>query len=440
MDIFISYRRDGGFEFSARLHDRLRSMRYLSFFDIESMSSGQFNKQLYTQIENCPNFLLVLSPNALDRCKNKGDWVREEIAHALKHKKNIILVLLPGFEFPDDLPDDIKDVCTYQGVSYSNWNFTPLVEKVISYLKNADGQPLKQIKEKRDNNVYYNTAGISEKEYRRIDDEMKVSSIIEAPYLNKVLEGKENLIGFAPSLYSAKTCSEYFSHPAFSKVYMTLCNPDQLSIAKQYFTDENKYFFYDPIDTAENLDNLMSKIERDNHLEGFDFVYLNIFLMDSDEPIKKLKVIRNHLNDGGIIFVRDIDDTYVCAYPDPTGVFDKAISIINDDKYAGNRQIGREIFTLLKMVGAKEVHRCPSLLTTVEMSHRNKERTFNAWFGFQESEFETLVNEEPDNLLYRSDLEWYTSHLPEMERAFLREDFFFSCGFVYYYGVFEKEE
>ena len=440
MDIFISYRREGGFEFSARLHERLRSMRYLSFFDIENMNSGLFDKQIYKQIENSPNFLLVLSPNALDRCKNEGDWVREEIRHALKLDRNIVLIILPGFEFPDDLPEDIARIKNYQGVQYSNWNFAPLVEKVISFLVNAEGKPLKQVKEKRDNNVYYNTAGISEQEYRRIDDEMHISSIVEKPFLLEALKGRENLVAFVPALYSAQTTYDYFSSPEFSKVFITLCNHEQISIARKYFSDENKHFFYDPTDSAEDLDSLLSKIEKEHDVEGFDFIYLNLLLMDSDDPIKKLKVFRNHLNDNGIIFVRDIDDTYLCAHPDPSGIFDKAISIVNDDKYAGNRHIGREIYTLLKMVGAAEVRRCPNLLTTVGMSHRNKERTFNAWFGFQTSEFQTLVDEEPDNLLYRSDLEWFESHLSEMEQNFLRDDFFFSCGFVYYYGIFKKEE
>ena len=440
MDAFISYRREGGFEFSARLHERLRALRYLSFFDVENVDSGKFDEQLLRQIEKCPNFILVLSPNCFDRCKNKDDWVRTEIAHALKKNKNIILILLPGFDFPDTLPSDIKDVRNYQGVQYFNWNFAQTVDKVISYLKNEEGQPLAQAKQKIDNNTYYSSVGLSEEEISRMHDEMRISSIVEKPFLEKALEGKHDLIGFATSLYGAKITFDYLSHPAFKKVFLILPNAAQREATREIFNDEEKYIFFDPVDDNEAFEALLKRIENKYHIKGFDFFYLNLALMDSDNPLKKLQTIRDHLNDEGMIFVREIDDNYVCAFPDPQGLFEKAISMISDDKYAGNRRIGREIYTLMKMVGAKEIHRCPDLLTTAEMSHRNKERTFHAWFGYQIAEFTALLEEEPDNLLYKADLQWYQAHLPEMEKSFLSDDFFFSCGFVYYYAIFDNDD
>lgn len=439
MDAFISYRRDGGFEFSARLHERLRALRYQSFFDIESMTSGKFNIQILDQIKKCQNFILVLSPNALDRCANEGDWVRNEIKAALEYDKNIILLFLPGFEFPDNFPEEISDIKNYQGVHYTNWNFAQVVEKIISYLKDNNGCSLAKNKEKRDNNTYYNFVGISDEEYDRIDDEMKVSSLIEKEFLLKSIEGRSNLNAFVTSLYGIQTTYDYLSQPAFSKVFVNLASSEQRDKAIEFFSDSNKHFLYEPVSNNKELDALLSLIEKEHGTEGVDFVYSNLSLMDADDPLKKLMVFRDHLNDNGIIFIREIDDAYLCAYPDTNGIFDKAISIIQDDKYAGNRQIGREVYTLLKMVGAKEIHRCPKLLTTAEMSHRNKERTFHAWFGYQISEFKALLDEDPDNPLYKTDLEWFETHYDELEKAFLRDDFFFSCGVVYYYAVFEKE-
>ncbi|MFH0794101.1 MAG: hypothetical protein V2A74_08730 [bacterium] len=56
------------------------------------------------------NFLVVLSVGALERCAQKGDWLRREIACALNLNKNILPVLLPGFKFPQELPADIRDL------------------------------------------------------------------------------------------------------------------------------------------------------------------------------------------------------------------------------------------------------------------------------------------------------------------------------------------
>ena len=440
MDAFISYRREGGFEFSARLHERLGSLHYYTFFDVENMQSGEFDKQLYQQIESCPNFILVLPANGLDRCKNEGDWLRYEITHALKLKKNIVLVFLPGFDFPETLPEDIKNIKNYQGVQYFNWNFAQTVEKVISYLKDENGKPLELIKKKRENNVYYNDVGISKKEAKRIRDEMAISSIIEKPFLEKALEGRSHLVGFCTSIYGTEMTHEYLSHPAFDKVFVTLASAGQRQEVAQLFGEDDNHQIYDPIASTDEIDDLLTRIERENGIDGIDFAYLNLALMDAEEPLARLRVIRDHLRDGGIIFIREIDDAFITAFPDPRGDFEKAISMISDDKYAGNRHIGREVFTLLHLVGAKEIHRCPDLLTTVGMSQKNKERTFNTWFGYEIDEFKALLEDDPDNLLYKNNLQWYEDHLENMEKEFLRDDFFFSNGFNYYYAIFEKDD
>ena len=61
-DIFISYRRDGGESTAKILRDKLSELGYQVFFDVESLRSGDFNTKLYSVIEECEDFLLVLSP------------------------------------------------------------------------------------------------------------------------------------------------------------------------------------------------------------------------------------------------------------------------------------------------------------------------------------------------------------------------------------------
>ena len=108
-DLFLSYRRDGGFATARLLYEHLKSIGLNPFFDLEELRSGPFNTKLYTNIEESSNFIPVLSKNALDRCTNEGDWLRLEIAHAIKNGKNIVPVMLEEFQWPDTLPNDIKD-------------------------------------------------------------------------------------------------------------------------------------------------------------------------------------------------------------------------------------------------------------------------------------------------------------------------------------------
>ncbi len=116
-DIFISYRRDGGEAMAVLLHDRLQAKGYRVFIDIESLNSGHFNTQLLDVIEECNDVVVILSPNALDRCMNEGDWLRTEVSYALEHKKNVIPFMLRGFEFPEELPEDIVALSMQNGIN-----------------------------------------------------------------------------------------------------------------------------------------------------------------------------------------------------------------------------------------------------------------------------------------------------------------------------------
>ena len=102
-DIFISYRRRGGFETAKHL--------YRVSFDIDTLRNGDFDTELLRRIDECRDFILILSEGALDRCVDpsavaSADWVRCELAYALEKNKNIVPIMLAGFTaFPDNLPD-----------------------------------------------------------------------------------------------------------------------------------------------------------------------------------------------------------------------------------------------------------------------------------------------------------------------------------------------
>ena len=131
--IFISYRRDGG-EFTAKmLYDKLCSLGYQAFFDVESLRSCMFNEKLYSVIDECTDVLVILSPGALDRCENKDDWVRLEIEHALQKGKNVIPIMLRGFEFPEKLPESIEKLQYMQGLKANLEYFDAFINKLQKF-------------------------------------------------------------------------------------------------------------------------------------------------------------------------------------------------------------------------------------------------------------------------------------------------------------------
>jgi len=116
-EIFISYRRKGGYNTAKLIYDRLRLDGYSVSFDIDTLVNGNFDVELEQRVKDCKDFLLVLSPGIFDRFLESdpdydadNDWVRREIKCAIDEKKNIIPLQLEDFIFPKKLPDNVKDL------------------------------------------------------------------------------------------------------------------------------------------------------------------------------------------------------------------------------------------------------------------------------------------------------------------------------------------
>lgn len=128
-DVFISYRREGGYDTAKHLYDLLIRDGYRVSFDIDTLRNGDFDVQLYERIDSCNDFILIVDQHAFDRTVIKKiprehDWLRCELAYALKKNKNIIPVFLSGVTgFPQNLPDDIIAVTKKNGPEFNRYYF-----------------------------------------------------------------------------------------------------------------------------------------------------------------------------------------------------------------------------------------------------------------------------------------------------------------------------
>lgn len=120
-DIFISYRREGGFETANLIASKLKLSGYRVFLDIHSMHSGDFSEQLKEKVKGCKDFVWVLSPTNVKNddgtvtrietlsFRDGVDYFRDEICWAIEYHKNIIPVILDGFIVPQEFPKIIQD-------------------------------------------------------------------------------------------------------------------------------------------------------------------------------------------------------------------------------------------------------------------------------------------------------------------------------------------
>lgn len=142
-DIFISYRRTA-YDTANLVAEKLRNAGYRVFFDVDTLTAGKFNEQLLEVIRHCKDFIIVLPKDGLDRCDDPEDWIRREVACAIENRKNIVPIMLTGFEWPKELPSDIADLPYYQAITPAGHAYFDMaVERLKSYLKSKPSIPIK---------------------------------------------------------------------------------------------------------------------------------------------------------------------------------------------------------------------------------------------------------------------------------------------------------
>lgn len=138
-DVFISYRRSNGSMLASLLKVFLQLRGFSVFLDIEKLSAGKFDEGLLASVVASKNFILVLTPNALDRCigdVTKKDWIHREIVAALESKCNIIPIL-DNFTWPavDQLPEDMRQISYFNGIRWIHDYQDACVEKLERFLR-----------------------------------------------------------------------------------------------------------------------------------------------------------------------------------------------------------------------------------------------------------------------------------------------------------------
>ena len=96
--VFLSYRRTNALGARA-IFQSLTSHGYDVFFDFNGIASGDFESVILENIRARAHFIVLLTPSALERCGEPGDWLRREIETAIAIRRNIVPLMLEGFDF-----------------------------------------------------------------------------------------------------------------------------------------------------------------------------------------------------------------------------------------------------------------------------------------------------------------------------------------------------
>ncbi len=96
--VFISYRRTNA-PWALAIYQNLTKHGFDVFYDFQGIGSGDFERVILGNINARAHFLVLLTPSALERCDSPDDWFRREIEAALRSRRNIVPLLLEGFDY-----------------------------------------------------------------------------------------------------------------------------------------------------------------------------------------------------------------------------------------------------------------------------------------------------------------------------------------------------
>jgi hypothetical protein len=145
--VFVSYRR-GDTEGQARaLFNELADLigRDSVFMDVDSIALGRdFRQILQERLGSCDLMLALIGSDWLDikdasgkrRLENPADFVRQEIAAALRRNIPVTPVLVQGTQMPapEQLPDDLKDLAYRNAFELSHTRWESDVAEMIKRL------------------------------------------------------------------------------------------------------------------------------------------------------------------------------------------------------------------------------------------------------------------------------------------------------------------
>jgi hypothetical protein len=148
--VFVNYRRGEDSGTAGRLYDRLEQVlgRDNLFMDVNTITPGSdFVATLEGWVMKCDVLLAVIGKGWADlrgedgrrRLDDPKDFVRVEIASALRIGKRVIPVLVNGAEMPagDSLPEPLKPLARCNAVQLSHETFCADVQGLVSGLRTA---------------------------------------------------------------------------------------------------------------------------------------------------------------------------------------------------------------------------------------------------------------------------------------------------------------
>ena len=389
---------------------------------------GDYATSIVEAIESAKIFILILSGES-----SNSPHVLNEVEMA--YKKNInqsqAITIIPFKISNDELSRAMEYyIKRIHWIDATNSNLETAITDLKNKVKRIIGLEEKPIKTEaeRTQNKYFTSD--NKKEILRLKTQENILKEFDGDIYLKTAEYFENVY----ALDLGSNCGDNFysrfsSLPNLVKAVGIEYDSDAVDLAnKKYGAD--KFVFYQADVEAENFSERLDDILNEQRIEAFDIINISMLLLHIKKPYNLLKTARRLLKKGGILIIRDIDDGYNIAYPDNEKIFQQTIKYCSESEFSGYRESGREIYTTLKDTGFKDIKLVKLGLSTVEMNYDEREALFDTYFSFIGDDLKLMCKKYPDSEHFKTAYKWVVDHYDQMESEFMRDDFFFTLGFV----------
>lgn len=457
MDAFISYRRTASV-WAESIRDKLVERNADVFLDTHEIKNDDFSEMIEWNIEEAPNFILILSYDSFKEQEGDIDYYRWEIEQAIKKKKNIIAIKVGSFDEKDVIWDkespEIAKLKTFNNNKYSMDTQKTDIENIISLMKDHDGYQWKYVP--RDNTSWYKTHTVTEKDVLWMRKNYQVCRNLDVNLLKTMMdsdewkdthEDAEEINYFCLDLYDPnalekKICTADHSTPKINVFGFChdMTNLDGNNTIEDCDKRFGKNHFIDCCEESEYEEGL-KELLRLNNIPYFDVIECTLILKDCQNPLRVLSILQSFLNPkGGFIYARDLDDDFVVAFPDNDGYIHEMKKMIRKDPAAGNRYLGKQLYTLFQKSGAKDVYisdECVSTANCIDIFE--KEDICDAYFSYLEPEFLALTKDNPHNTRYKKCYEYIRDNYEHVLNLFSSNDFYFRAGYICGYAFYKQK-
>lgn len=102
--VFVSYRRSASKYLARAIYEHLKHEGFDVFLDYEQIDAGDFEHTILSQVDARAHFIPILTPGSVERFANEDDWFRREIERAIAMRRNIVPLIVEGFDFDKARP------------------------------------------------------------------------------------------------------------------------------------------------------------------------------------------------------------------------------------------------------------------------------------------------------------------------------------------------